>query len=100
MIEEMQQMPTAQWDGFYGEDGTLYDGVAVTGEDAVLAELMEAWELIRTAEAFDSGNPSEDEDAMAAQGRAADYLENIARMLREYPIAEWRTAVYAGLAGT
>lgn len=97
MIEEMKRMPTARWDGFYGEDGTLCDGVAVTGEDAVLAELIGAWELIQTAETFDCGSLTEREDVMAAQGRAADYLENIARMLREFPIAEWRTAVYAGL---
>lgn len=90
MIRELSQMPTAEWGAYY-DGGLLFEGYEVTGEDAALAELMEAWELIEDAEA--DADVSR-EDGMAAQAKAADHLQRVADMLRAVPLSEWRTGCY------
>lgn len=95
VIQELSQMPTAEWGAYY-DHGMLFEGYEVTGEDAALAELMEAWERIE--DAVSEGDVSR-EDGMAAQAEAADQLQRVADMLRTVPLSEWRTGCYLSAVG-
>lgn len=82
MLSEVGQMPTAKWDAYY-DNGVLFEGYEVSGEDAVLASLMDAWERIEAA----AGDADAQEDA-------ADFLQGVVDALRDTPIGEWRTGCY------
>lgn len=97
MLSEMLELPTAQWSAVYDEQGHLLEGCTVTGEDAVLAEFLQAWQLVEGADAL--GDDAPFDERMAAQSEAADYLEGIARMLRKYPVPEWQTSAYIDTEG-
>lgn len=97
MLAEMLELPTARWDAIYDDDGNLLEGCTVTGEDAALAEVLQAWQLIEDADAIGDDAPTE--DRMAAQAKAADYLEGIASLLRRYPVPEWQTSAYVNTEG-